>query len=149
MNEQIEYDVYEDAFYENVFHQETKFHDHNRADEETQNSNFVKTHFFTKLVQSYRCRFYNVDFIFNNQLHKHLRFIYNKFKSSTIKVIVINFKSINKFITTVIVTAKTLSSITFHTSKIVYSNVINVTIKEYAFREHRFVITLMIFILAK
>ena len=155
MNKQVEYDVYEDAFYENAFHQKTKFHnhnrvdDHNRVDEEIQNSDFVKAHFLTKLVQSYRCRFCNADFVFNNQLHKHLRFIYNKFKFSIIKIIVINFKFISKFIIIAIATAEALSLITFHASKVIHLNIMNVTIKEYAFREHRFVTILMMFVLIK
>ena len=154
MNEQIEYNVYENVFYENAFYQETKFHnhnhvdDHNRVDEEAQNLNFVKTHFLTKPAQFYRYRFYNADFVFNNQLHKHFRIIYNKFKSSVKEIIVINFDFINKFI---VITSATemFASITFHVSKIVHSNVTNVTIKEYVFRKHRFVTTLMMFVFVK
>ena len=166
MNEQVEYDVYENVFYEDAFHQRTKFHDHNRVDnynrvdEETQNLDFVETHFFTKLAQFYRCRFYNSDFVFNNQLHQHLRIIYNKFRffakeaivinsASTKKVIVMDFKSANKFIIIVIATAEALSLIIFHASKIVHSNVTNVTTKEHVFREHRFVTILIMFILTK
>ena len=118
----------------------------------------MKTHFFTKPVQSYRCRFYNSDFVFNNQLHKHLRIIYIKSRfsireaivmnfASIKEIIVINFKSVNKSIIIVIATAETLSSITFYVSKVVHSNVTNVMTKKYVFREHRFVIILIIFIL--
>ena len=57
-----------------------RFNDYNYIDEKAQNSNFVKTHFLTKLIQFYRCRFCNVDHVFNNQLYKHLRIIYNKSK---------------------------------------------------------------------
>ena len=120
----------------------------------------MKTHFLTKLVQSYRYRFYNFDFVFNNQLHKHFRIIYNKFKFSTKEAIVINFaltkeiivmnfKSVSKFIITAIATAKALSLITFHASKVIYSNITNITTEEYVFREHRFVTTLMMFVLIK
>ena len=35
----------------------------------------------------------------------------------------------------------------FHVSKIVHSNVTNVIIKKYVFRKHRFIITLMMFVL--
>ena len=105
----------------------------------------MKTHFLTKLVQSYRYRFCNADFIFNNQLHKHLHIIYNKSRSSTKKVIVINFEFISKFIAT----TKTFSSITFHISKVMHSNITNVITKEYVFREHRFVTVSIIFILIK
>ena len=105
----------------------------------------MKAHFLTKPVQSYRCRFCNVDFVFNNQLHKHLRIIYNKFKSSTREIIVINSESVNKFIAT----TKTFSSIAFHASKVVHSNITNVTTKKYVFRRHRFVTILIMFILIK
>ena len=54
-----------------------------------------------------------------------------------------NFESI------IISTTESFSSITFHASKVVHSNVTNITIKEYVFREHRFVTTLMMFILIK
>ena len=148
MNDQIEYNIYENDFYENIFQQETKFYNYNRVDvnEEThQNSNFVKTHFLTKLVQFYRCRFCNVDFVFNNQLYKHLRIIYNKAKFSIKKIIVINFESVNKFISA----TKVFLLIVFHISKVVHSNVMNVTIKEYVFRKHRFVIALIMFVLIK
>ena len=120
----------------------------------------MKTHFLIKLVQFYRYRFYNFDFVFNNQLYKHLRIIYIKSKFSIRKAIVINFVSIkeiivmnfkfvSKFIITAIATAETLSLITFYISKIVHSNITNVIIKKYVFREHRFVIILMMFILIK
>ena len=108
----------------------------------------MKTHFLTKPVQSYRCRFYNENFVFNNQLHKHLRIICNKSRSSKRDVIVINFESVNKFVI-VIATTKAPSSITFHVSKIVHSNITDVTTKEYTFRKHRFVTILMMFVLIK
>ena len=148
IDKQVEYNVYEDVFYEDAFQQETKFYDHNYIDEEAQNSDFVKTHFLTKLVQSYRCRFCNVNFVFNNQLHKHLRIIYNKFRFSIKEAIVINFESVNKFIV-IISTTKTFSLIAFHVSKVIHSNVIDVTIEEYVFREHRFVTILIMFVLTK
>ena len=122
--------------------------DHNHADEEVKNLNFMKTHFLTKLVQSYRCRFYNVDFVFNNQLHKHLRIIYNKSKFSKRNVVVINFESVNKFII-ITATTKAFLSIIFHASKVMHLNITNVTIEEYAFREHRFITILMMFILIR
>ena len=93
----------------------------------------MKTHFFTKPVQSYRCRFCNANFVFNNQLHKHLRIIYNKSKSSIKIVIVINFELVNKFII-IISTTKAFLLKTFHVLKVMYSNITNVTIKEYVFR---------------
>ena len=108
----------------------------------------MKTHFLTKPVQSYRYRFYNVNFIFNNQLHKHLRIIYNKSKFSKRNIVVINSESVNKFII-IIATAKALSSITFYASKVVHLNATNITTKKYVFRKHRFVIILMMFILTK
>ena len=58
-----------------------------------------------------------------------------------------NFKSVSKFIIIVIATAEALSLIIFHASKVVYSNVTNVITEEYVFREYRFVITLIMFIL--
>ena len=59
-----------------------------------------------------------------------------------------DFESVNKFVI-IIATAEALSLITFHVSKVVHSNVTNVTIKEYVFRKHRFVIVLIMFILIK
>ena len=108
----------------------------------------MKAHFLMKPVQSYRYRFYNVDFVFNNQLYKHFRIIYNKSKFSKRNIVVINFEFVNKFIT-VIATAKASSSITFYVLKVVHSNITNVITKEYVFREHRFVIILIMFILTK
>ena len=122
----------------------------------------MKAHFLIKLVQSYRYRFYNIDFEFNNQLYKHLRITYNKFKFSiaTKNVNVKNFEIVNKFVMIItIITLIAITSfiimifhiskviITFHASKVVYLNVINVIIKGYVFREHRFIIILMMFIL--
>ena len=59
-----------------------------------------------------------------------------------------NFEFVNKFIV-IILTTKTFSLIAFHASKVVHSNVTNVITKEYVFREHRFVITLIMFVFAK
>ena len=130
------------------FHNHNRIDDHNRVDEEVQNSNFVKTHFLIKLVQSYRYRFYNVNFVFNYQLYKHLCITYNKSKFSIKNVIVINFEFVNKFII-IISTTKTFLLITFHVSKVVHLNVTNVTIKEYVFREHRLITALIMFVLTK
>ena len=125
-----------------------KFYNHNRVDEKVQNPNFVKTHFLTKLVQSYRYRFYNADFVFDNQLYKHLRIIYNKSRFSIKNIIVVNFEFINKFII-IISATKTFLLITFHASKIVHLNITNIMTKKYAFRKYRFVIILIIFVLIK
>ena len=43
-----------------------KFHNYIYVNEKAQKLNFVKIHFFIKLVYFYRCRFYNVNFEFNN-----------------------------------------------------------------------------------
>ena len=86
--------------------------------------------------------------MFNNQLYKHLRIIYNKPRFSIRETIVTNFEFVNKFIA-IISTTKTLLLITFYVSKVVHSNVTNVTTKEYVFRKHRFVIILMMFVLTK
>ena len=59
-----------------------------------------------------------------------------------------NFESVNKFVI-ITATTKAPSLITFYVSKVVHSNVTNVTIKEYIFRKHRFVTILIMFILKK
>ena len=59
-----------------------------------------------------------------------------------------NSDFVNKFIV-IILTTEIPLLITFHASKIVHSNVTNVITKKYAFREHRFVTILMMFILTK
>ena len=87
----------------------------------------MKTHFLTKLVQFYRCRFCSVDFVFNNQLYKHLRIIYNKSRFSTKEIIVKNSESV------IISATESLSLIIFYVSKVVHSNITNVTTKEYVF----------------
>ena len=124
-----------------------KFHNYIYVDEKAQKSDFMKAHFLIKPAQSYRYRFCNVDFEFNNQLHKHLRIIYSKSRFLIRDVIVMNF---NAAITIVIlIEIISFTTMTFYISKVVHLNVMNVTIKEYAFREHRFVIVLMMFVLVK
>ena len=66
-------------------------------------------------------------------------------------IIIINFEIVNKFaiIITIIILIIIISFtiMIIYISKIVYLNIMNVMTKRYVFREHCFVIILMIFIL--
>ena len=75
----------------------------------------MKAYFLTKLTQTYRYRYYNSDFQFNNLLYKYIRIICDSKKRAraTIKLRILELESTKKLRTT------------FHALEVIYSNTID------------------------
>lgn len=144
MNEQKNYQHYENVFYQNAFAKNfdkvfvAKGYD--EQNDEYQND-FIKTHFITQSSpkQIIKCQICKNTFTSNNKLHKHLiecrKFLTNNLiiitKSSTNNVLIIKF-IINITIIIIVIDVFSIQIIEF--------KVTNRLISEKVFRGYRFVI---------
>ena len=105
-------------------------------------------------MQIYRYRYCDSNFEFNNRLYKYIRTIYNSKQSSRVAIKTTS-TSIVLVISIIVIKVEILeledtkeSEIIFYTSKIIYFNITDFSKEDYTFQDYRFVIALIIFVLA-
>ncbi len=157
LDDQEQYDAYEDAFYEDALHQGSSWQENPDPQLEDSAENLrnedpdsVEAHFLTEPVQSYRCRHCSSDFDSNNKLHKHVRTACEKKLKSKPKTSPEDPESQTGIdnASRIPTEAARESSSAFHASEVIQSNATDVTDEGYAFRGHRFVTALVKFSLA-
>ena len=145
MNEKVEYNVYEDAFYQNSPLSRNQINEYNNnlksinIDFENFYNDIVKNNFvvINLIIKVVKCRKCHKDFNFNNVLHRHFRF------DQHFNEVSLEIKSF-----TIITSTFSISIFVFIVKLITFEHVIffiftNSLIQDYAFRGFYYVIIII------
>ena len=162
MDDQEQYEAYEDAFYQNANWPNEEQHqaepEENPPDtklsDDTPGDDTVEANFLTEPVQIYRCRYCAADFPLNNQLYKYLRTTcenrdtrpkysdYECHEPEKVPLLSIDTPVVKDSYN------KGAEACVFYASDVIELDTVDILQEGYAFRGHRFVTAIVMFVLA-